>query len=179
MPMKELIKRAYGLPDDLKLVISTKLPDGKYDYIANLPSGSAEALQLEIKKQFGIVGRFELQSKGVLVLKVKDANRLKSKLNSRKSFGEKAGYWTEGGKFVWRGQPVSQLANSLEQFFQIPVVDETSVTNLQSFNFDLDWDLMSRDGKKLKQALNEIGFELISTNQTIEMLVVEKVKQSE
>ena len=38
---------------------------------------------------------------------------------------------------------------------------------------------MSRDGKKLKQALNEIGFELISTNQTIEMLVVEKVKQSE
>jgi hypothetical protein len=74
------------------------LPDGKYDYIANLPSGSGNALQQEIKNQFGIVGRFEPQPKNVLVLKIKDPDILKSKLTSRKSFGEKAGYWNEGNK---------------------------------------------------------------------------------
>jgi hypothetical protein len=35
---------------------------------------------------------------------------------------------------------------------------------------------MSRDSEKLKQALNEVGFELIPTNQPIEMLMVEKAR---
>jgi uncharacterized protein (TIGR03435 family) len=189
MPMQALIQDAYGLHDDLRIIIATKLPDGKFDYIANLPSGSGHALQQKIKKQFGIVGRFEPQPKDVLVLKVKDANTLKSKLVPRKNktitlagsqgvgvLWEKSGYWTEGNKFVWRGQPVNQFADSLEAFFHIPVVDETGITDLQKYNFDLDWDLMSRDGEKLKLALNEVGFELIATNQPIAMLVVEKVK---
>ena len=175
MPMKELITTAYGLHNYLRVIVSAKLPDGKYDYIANLGSGSEKALQQEIKKQFGIVGRFELRPKDVLLLKVKDADTLKSKLTPRR-LGDKAGDWIEGNKFCWGGQPARTFADSLEAFFEIPVVDETGVTNLQNFNFVLDWDLMSRDGEKLKQALNGIGFELIPTNQPIEMLVVEKVR---
>jgi uncharacterized protein (TIGR03435 family) len=171
MSMKELIRRAYGLPDDLKLIISTKLPDGKYDYIANLSSGSEKALQQEITKQFGIVGHFEPHLKDSLVLKISDQSQLK--VTPRKGG---AGMWPEGKIFHWSGQPVFELTGWLEGFYKIPVIDETGMTNLEKFNFDLDWDYESHDGEKLKQALHEIGFELIPTNQPIEMLVVEKVK---
>jgi uncharacterized protein (TIGR03435 family) len=173
IPVKELLETAYGV-DDLRIIISTKLPDGKYDYIANLPSGSGKALQQEIKKQFGIIGRFEPHSKDVLVLKIKDRSTLK--ITPRKNYSEQAGMWTEGKLFRWGGQPSSQLANWLESFFLIPVVDETGMTDLGKFNFDLDWDVTSRDSDKLKQALNEVGFELISTNQPIDILVIEKAQ---
>lgn len=175
LPLKEIIRGAYGLHDDLRMIVTSKMPSGYYDYIANLPSGSEKALQQEIKEQFGIVGHFEPRPKDLLILKVVDANKLKSKLTPRK-LGDKAGYWPEGKMFCWGGQPASQLAETLEQIFQIPVVDETGVTNLQDFNFVLDWDVMSHDKDKLKQALKKDGFELISTNKPIQMLVVEKVK---
>jgi uncharacterized protein (TIGR03435 family) len=175
MPLKEIIMVAYGLHDDLRMIVTAKIPSGYYDYIANLPSGSEKALQQEIKEQFGIVGHFESQPKDLLILKVMDADILKSKLTPRK-LGDKAGYWPEGKMFCWGGQPASQLAETLEQTLEIPVFDETGVTNLQDFNFVLPWDVMSRDKDKLKQALKKDGFELILTNQAVEMLVVEKVK---
>jgi uncharacterized protein (TIGR03435 family) len=169
-----IIERAYGLFDDLKIVIKTKLPDGKYDYIANLPSGSGKALQQEITRQFGIIGRYEAQPKDVLVLKLSNATALK--LTPRIHGSDKAGNWTEGHLWRWSGQPSYMLADSLEGFFQIPIIDETGLTNLQDFNFDINWDFKSRDPEKMKQALNEIGLELVTTNMPIEMLVVEKVK---
>ena len=173
MPFKQLFLQAYGI-DELRTVFPTGLPQGKYDYIANLRAGSGKALQLEIKRQFGLIGRFEPLPKDVLVLKVKDRSALR--ITPRKSYSEKAGMWTEGKLFRWGGQPSSQLANWLEGFFQIPVVDQTELKNLGDYNFDLDWDLMSRDSEKLKQALDKIGFELVSTNFPIDILVVEKAK---
>jgi uncharacterized protein (TIGR03435 family) len=166
---------AYGLHDDLRMIVVAKIPSGFYDYIANLPSGSEEALQQEIKEQFGIVGHFESQPKDVLILKVLDADLLKSKLTPR-NLRDKAGYWPEGKMYCWGGQPASQLAETLEQTLRMPVVDGSGVTNLQDFNFVIPWDVMSRDKDQLKQALKKIGFELFSTNMLVEMLVVENVK---
>lgn len=174
MPVKELLEQAYGV-DDLRIIIATKLPDGKYDYIANLPSGSAKALQQELKKQFGIVGHFEPRLKDVFVLKVINASALKLTPRPNKFPYGKAGEWSEGKQFHWGGQPTSGLANWLEGYFQIPVVDQIGMTNASGYDFVLDWDVMSRDSEKLKQALNQVGLGLIYTNQPIEMLVVKKV----
>ncbi len=175
-PMKDLIADAYGLHDDLRLIIATKLPSGKYDYIANLASGSEKTLQQAIKRQFGIIGRFELRRKDVLVLKLKSATALR--LIPRKHPWDKAGDWREENLWRWSGQPSDTFADSLEQFFQIPVVNQTGLTNLQDFTFDIKWDFTSRDPKKFEQALGEAGFELVPTNQPIEMLVVEKAEQN-
>jgi uncharacterized protein (TIGR03435 family) len=176
MDAKRLILRAYDV-DELRAIFATKLPEGKYDYIANLEKGSGKALQQGIKKKFGIVGRFEPHLKDVLVLKIKNQSELK--ITPRKSFSEKAGMWFENNQFHWSGQPASQMASWLEHYFLAPVVDQTGVTNLGAYTFDLNWaeqDLQSHDSEKLKHALNDAGFELIATNQPIEMLVVEKVK---
>jgi uncharacterized protein (TIGR03435 family) len=176
MTAKSLVLRAYDV-DELWAIFATQLPEGKYDYIANLKEGSAKTLQQEIKKQFGIVGRFEPHLKDVLVLKKKDQGELK--LTPRKSFAEKAGMWFEHNQFHWSGQPASQMASWLEQYFMVPVVDQTGVTNLGAYTFDLNWaqpDLQNRDSKKLKQAPDDVGFELIPTNLPVAMLVVEKAK---
>jgi uncharacterized protein (TIGR03435 family) len=176
MDFQSLIQQAYGV-NEYRIIISTELPQTNYDYISNLRSGSGKALQQEIRKQFGITGRYEPRMKESFVLKVKDTNGLK--LTRRKSYQEKAGMWFEGNQFRWGGQPSSQLAGWLERYFKTPVVDQTGMAKLHDYNFELNWneqDLSNRDSEKLKQALNEIGFELISTNQPIAMLVVEKVK---
>jgi uncharacterized protein (TIGR03435 family) len=176
MPFQSLIQQAYGV-NEYRIIVSIDLPQTNFDYVANLRSGSGKALQQEIRKQFGIIGRFEPHLKESLVLRAKKTNALK--LTRRKSYQEKAGMWFESNQFHWGGQTSIMLANWLERYFKIPVVDQIGLTKLQNYNFDLNWDardLDNRDSEKLKRALNEVGFELISTNQPIEMLVVEKVK---
>jgi uncharacterized protein (TIGR03435 family) len=62
--------------------------------------------------------------------------------------------------------------------FQMPVVDETSLTGW--YNIDLRWKVKAdpqANQDTLKQALlDQLGLELVATNMPIEMLVVEKVK---
>jgi len=46
-----------------RMIFSTPLPDGNYDFISNLPGGAGDALQREIKKKFGLVARSELMKR--------------------------------------------------------------------------------------------------------------------
>lgn len=43
-PVKTLLLVAYGGISPFRVVLPTNLPEGNYDFIANLPNGSAEAL---------------------------------------------------------------------------------------------------------------------------------------
>ena len=87
------------------------------------------------------------------------------------------------GYLSFTNEPVSVLADKLENRFRIPVIDQTGLTN--HYDFDLTWDEYGQkigdsfpdypnlDG--LKQALgDQLGLELVPTNMPIEMLVVEK-----
>src|SRR6185437_15662397 len=76
MDAQYLILAAYQL-NKQHVEFAAILPGGKYDYIANLPSGSGKALQQEIKKQLGLTGHFEPRTKDVFVLRVRDTNSLK------------------------------------------------------------------------------------------------------
>ena len=71
--LRAIVQAAYN-GRDTRTIYLTALPQEKFDYIANLPSGSNEALQQEIKKQFGIVGRFTTIETNVLFLKVRSTN---------------------------------------------------------------------------------------------------------
>ena len=80
-----------------------------------------------------------------------------------------------GNRLEFQNESLHALASETEALANIPVVDETSVTN--HFDFDLNCsqtDLESRDLDSLNQALDPLGLELIPTNMPIKMLVVEK-----
>jgi uncharacterized protein (TIGR03435 family) len=154
------------------------LPPGKYDFIANLPSGNKEALQKEIERKFGLVGRREIRDADVLLLKIQnsDASGLKPADPRRLEHNSTSSSRSGAGDFSFRNEQLSNLARFLEGRFEIPVIDQTGLTN--HFDIDLKWNEKNwqhpnLDG--LKQALlDQLGFELVPGRESIEMLIIEK-----
>ncbi len=156
----------------------TELPSDKFDFIANLPTGSITALQEEIKTKFGLTARKETREMDclLLVLKTSNLNGIKvSSSTNRKQWGMRL---SEGGKFGLVHEPISWLSRFLEQRLKTPVLDQTGLE--ESYDLSLTWDETDwhrPNPSGLKQALlDQLGLELVPTNMPIEMLVVEKVK---
>jgi uncharacterized protein (TIGR03435 family) len=178
---KELVQVVYA-SERSRTIFLTALPQGTFDFIANLTSGSSEAMKQLIKEKFGVTGRFAMVETNVLLLIIKNptADGLKPSIS-----GTSPHYMNALGHWVFTNKPISLLADMLEGQFRIPIIDRTSLTNHYDFNFT--WDAY---GKKvgnqypnypnlegLKQVLlDQLGLELVPTNMPIEMLVVEKAK---
>ena len=173
---QEVIAAAYGC-SSARTILSAELPKGRYDYIASLPNGNAEALQQEIKRRFGVVGKVEIRDTKVMVLKVKSPSAPDLKLSTRRSNGEYMLWRDSGNRLEFQNESLHALASETEALANIPVIDETSVTN--HFDFDLNFtqtDLVNRNWDKVNQTLDQIGLELVPANMPIKMLVVEKAK---
>ncbi len=167
---KQILRAAYGISAE-RTVYLTALPQKKYDFIANLPSGSIEALKKELQRQLGVVGRMETIETNVLFLRIKspDAPGLRpaathNNSSSRNSFGQL--------EFV--NIQIASVANSMESVFGIPVIDQTGLTG--SYDVNLKWDNRNDpQHENLKQALrDQLGLDLVPGTAPVEMLVVEK-----
>jgi RNA polymerase sigma factor (sigma-70 family) len=165
-----------------RAILNTELPAGRFDYISTPLKGAKEALQQEIKRQFGIIGRREIIEKNALLLVVSRPNSPGLKLNSTDSnrIGLSGDFFEgdfDSGRYSYHSVTLSQLANFCEGAWQIPVFDRTGLTN--KFDIDFKWQRKNGDAEKeaLKQALlDQLGLELVPSREPIEMLVVEKVK---
>jgi len=169
----DMLEAAYAT--QARMVFTTELPQERYDFIANLPTGTAQALQMEIKRKFGLVGRLETIETNVLVLTVKypnapglKANRTPGRSMCNPQFGE----------YTCANQPISGLTYFLELYLGTPIIDRTGLQG--GFDMEVKWDdtdKANRNVDGLKQALVEqLGLELVPSREPIEMLVVEKVK---
>jgi RNA polymerase sigma factor (sigma-70 family) len=168
-----ILQAAKGWPSPVRMISPSGLPTGKYDFIANRPKGSSAALELLVKKKFGLVGRLETRETVVLQLQVehphaaglKPATGTDPKTNIRL------------GAFSATQAPLTRLTAYLEDYFQIPVVDHTGLEG--SFDLHLEWidDWQNRNPEGLKQALlDQLGLALVPGREPIELLLVEKVK---
>ncbi len=155
-------------------------PTSQFDFVATLPQGSRAALQRELKVKLGLVGRRETENMDVLLLKVNHANAPGLKPPNPE---EDHTYWSPGvfhssNATMDTGAPrFDGLADYLERYFKMPVIDQTDFT--QYFSFDLRWKETRGhpNHEGLEQVLlNQLGLELVPTNMPIEMLVVENVK---
>jgi uncharacterized protein (TIGR03435 family) len=171
--MTNIITFAYTNSTPARTIFETELPQGRFDFIANVPTGSAEALKQEIKKQFGLAGRFETRDTDVLELKARRINAPGLKPTAGHGYSR----WIGDGEFSCQNQPMSAVAGTLEGYFGIPVVDETGMNG--RFDFDLHW--AEREPQRnldgLKQVLlDQLGLELVGSREPVEMLVVEKTR---
>jgi uncharacterized protein (TIGR03435 family) len=174
-----IIERAYSegfplLPS--QIVFPSSMPNGFYDYIANLPNGSQRALQELIKKKFGLVGKYEMRNMDVFLLTVDHPNALGLKPATPLIAGQKRlnGLVSEG-LIHNKNVSMSRLAKDIGWNLQIPVIDQTGWDG--SFDFDFPENLGVMPAEKLQNArqwlVDQLGLQLVPTNVPIEMLVVE------
>jgi uncharacterized protein (TIGR03435 family) len=196
VPLQSILRVAYNedaLYDpnkSLRMLLLTKIPSARYDYIANFrphtveefqqdqerqSSGNVEALQKALKKQFGLVGRRETIVTNVLLLEVKYPGAPGLEPVSTEN---QAPLNQKPGEISFRDVGCRVLAGALANEFRMPVLDGTGFTN--RYYYDLKWTpLRTRQQNQfnLKQALlNQLGLELVPTNMPVEMLVVEKAE---
>jgi uncharacterized protein (TIGR03435 family) len=176
-PLSFIIRMAYGYAEPIdksaRLVIEAELPQGNYDFISSMPD-PAEALRQELKNQFGLVAKREMQETDVLLLTVKNPNSQGLKLSGK---SQNSGGSTHGAKNgrSWTNVSLPELAGFLESYLKTPVVDQTGLT--KGYAIDLKWDVSSglTTPDVLKQAvLDQLGLELVPARKSIEMLVIEK-----
>ena len=174
---QNVVASAYGFVTSARVVFNADLPTNRFDYIACLPDGesaNAAALQREVKKKLGVVGKIETRASDVWLLKVKVPNQPGLKRNDRDTGN---GCWfTPTGFHGWH-ESMFNLAVFLEDNSNFPVTDMTGLAD--HFDFDLNCrqaDLESRNWDAVNLALGKLGLELVLTNMPIEMFVVEKAK---
>jgi hypothetical protein len=180
--IREIVRAAYrGSPG--RVIFPAGEPQEKYDFISTLSQGTEEALQRELKKTPGFVGRWETRDTDALALKVRnpDATGLNLAFWIPDEFGDLGHGHIHcfGERLSWTPpMPPWGLTKYLEMVFQMPVVDETGLTG--RYNIDLRWKVKAdqqANQDTLKQALlDQLGLELVPTNMPIEMLVVEKMQ---
>jgi len=174
---QNVVASAYGFVTSARVVFTAELPTNRFDYIACLPDGenaNAAALQREVKKKFGVVGKIETRDADVWLLKVKVPNPPGLKRNDKDTGN---GCWSTPTGFHGWHESMFNLATFLEDNSNFPVTDVTGLTD--HFDFDLNCkqsDLENRNWDTVNLALGKLGLELVSTNLPVEMLVVEKSK---
>ena len=178
-PVKEIVQLAYQ-KNNLRTVIAAEMPSGKYDFFAKLVNPPAEdtnwtiALQKEITKRFGIIGRLEMRATDVMLLTPSNTGIRNIKESHQMPNGHAIKPDDKGYSFY--EQQISSLAHMLEERLQIPIIDQTGLTNTYDFTIPWEHDWPSnQEGLKIV-IRDRLWLELVPTNMPIETLVVEKVK---
>lgn len=177
VPLTWLMRDAYGKTQPW-MIFKEGLADGPgYDFMANLSSGSREALQREINRTLGISVRHQVVETNVVLLQIGPGG-----VRGLESPDFTAGDMrVEAGKITWPAKPLTTLDVFLEGFLDLPIVDQTGLTGTCKYaiSWDENWWREDADRSVLKLnpvLLDQLGLQLVSTNLPIEMLVVEKAR---
>ncbi len=177
---RDILAAAYDVAP-AHVVFPAGAPPGTFDFIANLSTNNAEALQKEVKRKFGLAGRTDVRETDALLLEVKDAAELQSHI-----FKGQYDFEMQRG-LQFGDDPLSSVAGGVEFIFEKPVVDATGSSGNYHLQFLADefqgnekWSSVAPRIETLRQKLvNELdqdGLELVPTNLPIEILVVERAK---
>ena len=145
-PLKEIIQIAYQR-DKLRTVVIADLPSDKYDFFAKLVPAQephkvtpqdenwTTALQNEIVKKFGVRGRMEMRATDVFILKPSNTGVRGFKISHAMPKGH--AMTSEPGNLACFEQPTSTLIGVLEHEFQLPIIDQTGLT--EAYDYVLKW----------------------------------------
>ena len=140
----------------------------KFDVIVTITNQPKEALQSEarkfLKQQFGLAWHQETKDAEVLVIRAKDPQLLESKTSAD----------------FPHSKAIPELVGELENYFSLPVIDETGATNRYDKNLELvpaRWvNGRTTDLDANNQFLASYGLELVPTKRAQAWLVMERVK---
>ena len=185
MPLDWFVVYAENFSDGSRLVLPKNFPKGGFDVLITRPRNRnynwqdelRQAVRDEIKKQFGFVAHRETRERDMFLLKVRNpgAAGLQKTVQYDPNVGSPIQSSIEG--LNSKNFPLDRLARQLEGHLQIPVLDQTGLTN--HIALDLRWKKLpgeTVEDTTKRVVLDQLGLELVPTNMPVEMLVVEKVK---
>ena len=185
MPLDRFVVYAENFSDGSRLVLPKDFPKGGFDVLITRPRNRnynwqdelRQAMRDEIKRQFGFVARRETQERDMFLLKVRNpgAAGLQKIVQDDPNYGSPIQSSIEG--LNSKNFPLDSLARQLEGHLQMPVLDQTGLTN--RIALDLRWKKLpgeTVEDTTKRVVLDQLGLELVPTKMPIEMLVVEKVK---
>ena len=181
-PLNTLFGTAYGFRADY-VVFPDDFDSGNtnYDILITLASHQKEALQEELKKQFGLTAHAQTRDTDVLLMKVADP----AKLQLYRTKGGAYRYYVEKGsgnnqKLIYRNAGLAVVADGVE--VGKPVLDRTGSKEHYDFNFQGT----ERKGPSIAAMesaldiwtgqLNQAGLQLVPGREPLEILVVEMAK---
>ena len=167
-----VVQSAYNWNSSSRLIMAADLPPGEFDFIANLPTGALEALQAEIKKQWGVVAEREMHPTNVLVM---IPNRTNAPAATRSAASPPI---DAGGQNIRFGS-MSSLAMFLESRLRQPLIDQSGLTFAEGIQIPANLISGGPNNDAVEQVrkmlLERLGIDLVQTNTQVEMLVIKKV----
>jgi len=167
-----------------------KLTNG-WDLMLTLTNHPIEALQREIKRQFGFVGRHETVETNVLSLTM--ARSAAPGLKTGQGVGHPMDVGGQlnpiSGYSITNAETLGNLASQLEWVFGKPVLDQTDLKGFYDVSLTWDWRplaaaagqsaemQMKLERKLVEQSLlDQLGLKLVPSREPVEMLVIESAK---
>lgn len=182
MTVPSILQTAYSVTSRARIVFPGSPPTELYDYIANLPSGSREALQEEIRKQVGLTGETGTSNMDALVMRLDHADAPDLKPVTNPPSGRIV---SPSGIYHTPYATMPNLARYFENVLRIPVLDQTGLTGHYDIQFPIvragpgqRLDPAARIEQTRKNVLEHLGIDLVSTNTPVEVLFVKKVDGS-
>ena len=165
-----LIAAAYQTPFH-RVINQAPEVEGKYRVSVVAPRGREEMLypmfQQMVESTFGIRAHRETREMDVFVLRL----RAERHLRLRPSQLQSAQHWFECGRIHAERQPLSVLADVLENLLDRAVVDETGLEG------EYDWDFAynrADETSVVKAVQDDLGLEMVPATRPIEVLVVDQ-----
>ena len=165
-----LLRIAYSISQQ-RMILPETVPTNRFDLMLTLRSHQKEALQKAINREFEVTARRETRETNVLLFKVKDPGLLALHVSKR---GSKMSFTNDKGLWAWGNFPISFVSNYLEGVFNKPVIVQSGLGDRYDITFQ--WEDAQSQKKALSDELAQAGLELVPSRESIEMLVVEKVK---
>jgi uncharacterized protein (TIGR03435 family) len=172
MNAQYVVESAYNWRSQRRIIESAPLPAGQFDFIANLPTNSLEALQAEIAKKWGLVANREMFRTNALLLTLDHTNAP----GLRAAAGRTPPQASADEMQTVTARMDGFFVPYLENIFRQPVIDRTGLDGV----IEIQWPLNRAAGgfeDTRKLLLDQLGLDLVRTNTSVEMLVVKKAKE--
>jgi len=174
--LSNIVAAAYG-QNSARVVMPPGTPPGNYDFLVTMTGDPQKHLQDLIRQKLGYTAQTETRETDVLALKVADPNLPAMTVSGA---DEQQNMVSKDTKLYFTHMPLSVIAQGLQQFVKMPVVDKTGTTNF--YDFTVDWnfkvqremrnDVTARDAAE--KIIGDLGLALEPDTASVEMLVVKK-----
>lgn len=152
-----------------RLVMPADAPANRYDLLVTVKKNPAQQLQAKLKSKFGYTAGWQEHEAEVLVLRA-NAQKLVASSNTATRVQFK------NGQLNFTHAPVSQLLGLLESVLGKPAEDRTGLDGYYDFSIPWLWRGAQPDAQMLKKSLADYGLYLDTDTDTLQMMVVTRVR---